>query len=402
MKTYVYKTTDLGKTWKPLATEAIKSYAHVIREDLVNPNLLLVGTEFGLFVSVDGGEQWAPFTGNLPNVSVRDIAIHPRESDVILATHGRGIMIIDDMTPLRQITSSVLASEVHLFESRPSKTVIPVGEQEFSGDGEYAGRNPDEAAIITYYLKERHVFGDLKLEIYDAEGKLMTTLPGGKRRGINRVKWYMRLKPPKVPPAPTLAGRGLFGPMVPEGTYTVKLIKGDKTYNGQIKLVADPKLPHVAEDRAVQQQTVMKLYRMQERLAFIAAAVTDARDQAKARAQKLKAGEKLATNLEAFADKLDRLHKTLVATKEGSFITGEEQLRERVVDLYGAVSSYGGKPTESQLGRLMALDQEIDKANAAYEAIVGKELESMNAQLRAKKLDAIKVLTKEEYERRES
>jgi len=109
MKTYVYKTTDGGKTWKAIATEAIKGYAHVIREDLANPNLLFVGTEFGLFVSVDGGEQWAQFTGNLPNVSVRDIAIHRRESDLILATHGRGIMIIDDMTPLRQITPQVLS-----------------------------------------------------------------------------------------------------------------------------------------------------------------------------------------------------------------------------------------------------------------------------------------------------
>jgi len=228
----------------------------------------------------------------------------------------------------------------------------------------------------------------------------MTTLPGGKRRGVNRVKWYMRLKPPKVPPAPTLAGRALFGPMVPEGMYTVKLIKGDKMYNGQIKLVADPKLPHSAEDRAVQQQTVMKLYRMQERLAFIAAAVTDTRDQAKARAKKLKSGDKLATSLEAFADKLDKLHKTLVATKEG-FLTREEQLRERVVDLYGAVSSYGGKPTESQLGRLTVLNKEIDQANSAYETIIGKELESMNAQLKVKKLEAIKVLTKEEYEKKE-
>ncbi|MDZ7292909.1 MAG: glycosyl hydrolase [candidate division KSB1 bacterium] len=400
MNVYVYKTTDLGKTWKSLATETIKGYGHVIREDLVNPNLLFLGTEFGLFVSVDGGEQWAPFTGNLPNVSVYDIAIHPRESDVILATHGRGIMIIDDITPLRQITPEVLAANVFLLDSRPSVITIPTSLQDFPGDGEYVGNNPGEVAIITYYLKDRHVFGDLKVEVYDAQGKLMTTLPGGKRRGINRVKWYMRLKPPKVPPAPTLAGRALFGPMVPEGTYTIKLVKGNDTYTGQIKLVADSKLPHSAEDRAVQQQAVMKLYHMQERLAFISAVVTEARDQARERTKKLKPGEQLAKALEAFAEKLDGLHKTLVATKEG-FLTGEEQLREKIVDLYGAVSSYGGRPTASQLARMAVLEKEIEKSNAAFEALVGKELIGLNAKLQGKKLDPIKILTKEEYDKRE-
>jgi photosystem II stability/assembly factor-like uncharacterized protein len=400
MNVYVYKTTDLGKTWKSLATEAIKGYARVIREDPVNPNLLFLGTEFGLFVTVDGGEQWAQFTGNLPNVAVHDIAIHPRENDVILATHGRGLMIIDDVTPLRQITPQALEAEAYILESRPSTITIPTSLQDFPGDGEYIGANPSEVATITYYLKQRHVFGDLKVEIYDSAGKLMTTLPGGRRRGINRVKWYMRLKPPKVPPAPMLAGRALFGPMVPEGDYTVKLIKGDNNYSGQIRLIADPKLPHSAEDRALQQQTVMTLYQMQERLAFIAAAVTEARDQARERAKALKSDAKLAMTLEAFAEKLDRLHKTLVATKEG-FLTGEEQLREKVVDLYGAVSSFGGKPTDSQLARLAVLDKEIENSNAAFEAIVGKELEGLNARLKGKKLEAIKILTMEEYEKRQ-
>ncbi|MFQ5824130.1 MAG: glycosyl hydrolase [bacterium] len=401
MNVYVYKTTDLGKSWKSIATDAIKGYAFVIREDLVNPNLLFVGTEFGLFVSVDGGEQWAQFTGKLPNVAVRDIAIHPRESDVILATHGRGIYIIDDITPLRQIMGEVLASDVHIFDLRPIPIKIPTGKQQFPGDGEFVGTNPAEVATITYYLKKRHVFGDLKVEIYDSEGKLLKTLPGGKRRGINRVKWFMRLKPPKVPPAPVLAPRGLFGPMVPEGTYTVKLVKGKKTYSGQIKIIADPTSPHSAEDRALQQQSVMKLYYMQDRLAFIADAVTDARDQAKDRAKQLKKKDKLAKSLNAFADRLDKLHKTLVATKKGGWLSGEEQLREKVVDLYGAVSSYGGRPTDSQLARLDLLEKEIEKSNAKFEAITGKEIKKLNSKLKGKKLNPITILTKEEYDKKQ-
>src|SRR6185503_947085 len=123
-------------------------------------------------------------------------------------------------------------------------------------------------------------------------------------------------------PSPNLAGPALFGPMVPEGAYTVKLIKDKDTFTGQVKVIADPKSPHSAADRALQQQTVWKLYQMQERLAFVDAVVTDARDQAKERAKKLDEKDAVAKDLQAFAEKLDGLHKTLVATKEGA-ITGE-------------------------------------------------------------------------------
>ena len=400
MKVYVFKTTDFGKTWKSLATQSITGFAHVVREDRVNPNLLFVGTEFGLFVSVDGGEQWAQFTGNLPPVPVRDIAIHPREHDVILATHGRGVLIIDDITPLRQITPQVLESVATILESRPSPILVPLSAQDFPGDADFIGQNPTENATITYYLKDRHVIGDLKLEVYNAEGKLMATLPAGKRRGINRVTWVTRQKPPKVPPSPNLGGPALVGLMVPEGVYTVKLIKDKDTFTGQIKVIADPKSPHSAADRALQQQTILKLYQMQERMAFVDAVVTDARDQAKERAKKLDSKDEVAKDLEAFADKLDGLHKTLVATKEGP-ITGEEQLLERIVDVYGWVSLFGGRPTESQIARIPVLEREIDGKNAEFDAIIGKELSGINAKLASKKLDPIKVLTKEEYDKKQ-
>jgi photosystem II stability/assembly factor-like uncharacterized protein len=399
MKVYVYKTTDFGKTWKSIAGDGIKGYAHVIREDRVNRDLLFLGTEFGLFVSIDGGAQWAQFTGNLPPVAVHDIAIHPREHDLILATHGRGILIIDDITPLRQLGSKILESTAYVMDSRPSPITVPVSSQNFPGDGDFVGANPTEAATITYYLKDRHVFGDLKIEIYNAEGKLMATLPAGKRKGINRAQWFMRQKPPKVPPAPNLAGPALFGPMVPEGVYTVKLIKDKETFTGQVRVIADPKSPHSAADRALQAQTIRKLYDMQERLAFVDSVVTTARDQARERATKL-AGDALAKELETFADKLEALHKTLVSTREGP-ITGEEQLRERIVEIYGWVSQYGGRPTESQLARIPVLEKEIDARNAEFEAIIGRELNSVNSKLAGKKLDAIKVETKEEWDKKQ-
>jgi hypothetical protein len=284
--------------------------------------------------------------------------------------------------------------------SRPSPITTPVGAQEFPGDGEFVGANPPEAATIVYYLKDRHVIGDMKIEVYNSEGKLMTTLPAGKRKGINRVQWLLRQKPPKVPPSPNLAGPALFGPMVPEGVYTVKLIKDKETFTGQIKVVPDPKSVHSAADRALQQQTVHKLYDMQERLAFIDNMVTDTRDKAQDRAAKLESSDPVAKELSAFADRLDSLHKTLVATKEGA-ITGEEQLRERIVELYGWVSQYGGRPTQSLLDRVPVLEKEIDSKNGEFQAIVAKDLSGLNARLASKKLESIKVMTQDEYDKKQ-
>ena len=134
----------------------------MVREDLVNPNLLYVGTEFGLFISLDGGAHWAQFKGNLPNVAVRDIAIHPRESDLILATHGRGIWILDDLTPIRALTPELLGKDLVMLPSRASVLELPAGQQRFEGDAEFVGHTVPETASIVYYQKKRHIFGDLK------------------------------------------------------------------------------------------------------------------------------------------------------------------------------------------------------------------------------------------------
>jgi len=401
MNVYVYKTTDFGKTWQSMATDEDKGYAHVNKQDFVNPDLLFVGTEFGLFITVDGGEQWAQFTGQLPNAPVMDIAIHPLDNDVILATHGRGIYIVDDLPLLRQVKKDIIAEKVFILESPPAIIKTRPGVQRFSGSDEFVGSNPSEVAKVIYYLKKRHVFGDMKLEIYNKDGDLLKTLPGGKRRGINIVRWVMREKPPKVAPAPTLAGGALFGPIVAEGTYTAKLIKGKDTYEIPIKIMYDPDSPHTAEDRALQQETVWKLYRMQARLAYIGDVVTGARDKAKENAKKLKKGDSFRKTLNKFADKLDALNKTLVATKTGAGITGERQLREKVVGLYSSVSGYGGKPTESQLSRMGVLEKEIEKKNAEFESIIGKDLESINKKLERKKLEPIKIMTKEEWDKKQ-
>ncbi|MEW5994145.1 MAG: glycosyl hydrolase [Candidatus Zixiibacteriota bacterium] len=401
MTTYVFTTGDLGKSWRLITTDSLRGYAHVVREDPVRAGLLYLGTEFGLFISLDGGLNWAQFRENLPNVSVRDIVIHPRESDLVLATHGRGIYIIDDITPLRQITADVLAADVAMLESRPAEKRMFQWMQHFPGAGEFTGDNPDEVGKIIYCLKKRHMFGDLKVEVYDPDGNLIKTLPGGKRKGINVVNWYMRLEPPRVAPSPMLAWGALFGPMAPEGTYAVRLVKGSDRFEGQITLVPDPTSPHSAEDRAFQHETVMKLYGMQGRLAYISEAMTDARDQARDRADSLKKGG-LKKDLLSFADDLDSLRSRLMVTERAEQgIPGVEKLREKVINLYQVVSSYGGRPTQSQLERLTILEGEIEQANSDFQGITGPRLEELNRELQSKNLTPITLLTREEFEKRE-
>ncbi len=403
MKTYAMRTTDYGKTWQPLATPDVKGYAHVLKEDLVNRELLFLGTELGLFVSLDGGKQWGQFTGRLPNVAVRDIAIHPRDLDLILATHGRGVYIVDDLTPLRKLTSETLNAEVAFLESRPAVLTIPAFDFRFEGDGDYEGRSPGDAAYITYYLKKRHMFGDLKLEIYDSKGALLSTVPGTKRRGINRVAWPMAEKAPKVPAAATIAGGpGAFsGPRVPEGVYTVKMIKGKDTFSSQVKLVLDPRMKYTAEDRSLKHETVRKLYDLLGRLTYVVEAIVDTRDQLRARAEGLPAGDALRKRLEATADAFEKQRAAIVSTKQGEGISGEEKLREELVSLYGAVNFYEGRPTASQVQRMAVLAKQLDAAGAQYQAACDKELKLLGAEMEKRKLQPVKPLTHEDWEARQ-
>src|SRR5213593_4249589 len=189
MRPYAYKSTDYGKTWTSLVRQGspVRGYAHVIRQDLVNPDLLFLGTEFGLWISLDGGTQWSRYKGgDFPSVAVRDLAIQPRDNDLVIATHGRGIWIIDDITPLRALTPSTLVQDVVFMRARPTVQKIPAQGGWVNGDAAFVGNNSSDAAVITYYLKKRHIFGDMKIEVLDPGGKVVGTVPSTKRRGLSR------------------------------------------------------------------------------------------------------------------------------------------------------------------------------------------------------------------------
>ena len=406
MKTYVYRTNDYGKTWTSLSTAELSGYAHVVREDLVNTNLLFVGTEFGLFLSIDGGAHWAQFKGSLPNVAVRDIAIQPRESDLILATHGRGIYILDDLTAIRALTPEILAKDLVMLPSRPSELTLPAGEQRADGDSEFHGRTLPEAAAIVYYQKKRHIFGDLKLEIYDSKGQLVTSLQGDKRRGLNRVQWPEREKPPKMPPAAGLVENQyvFFGPQEQEGTYTVKLTKGKETYSSEVKLVPDPRSKSSAADRELQHMTVTQLYDMLAQLTYIVDATNDLRDQVKQRQAAAPGGQlggQLKDQLNALSEKLDDFRSTLVSVKEGGMITGEKKLREHLGELYGSVNGYSGRPTQSQIESTAVLVKKLDDAGAQFKSITAAQVSSLNAALQSSQQPPVTVTSRDDWDKKQ-
>lgn len=398
MGTYLYRTTDFGSTWESIVSEGVESFAHVVAQDPVNPDLLFAGTEFGLYVTLDGGNRWARFKGGLPPVPVRDLDIHPRDHDLIVGTHGRGIYILDDLTPLRALTAETLEANLALLPARDAVMAVSGGMSWFTGSDEFSGRNPPEAASIFFYQKKRHIFGDLKVEIYDSAGELITTIPAPKVKGLNRADWPMRLPPPKLPPATNLVF--VFqGPRVPEGTYTYKLIKGKDAFEGTVNLVADPRSPHSAEDRKLQQETSLELYAALEGLTYVIDTLIDVRDQAKGRAEEAGGKGGLAKNLETYADELETFRGSLVSTAETGWISGDEKLREKMGNLFGGIVNYDGRPTQSQIDRKDVLIGQLTTAEARFgELTTSRELTSLNSQLEGKGLEAITVMSREEWE----
>ncbi|MBV9038948.1 MAG: glycosyl hydrolase [Acidobacteriaceae bacterium] len=400
MKPYLYRTTDYGRTWTPLTPEAsgVRGYAHVIKEDTVNPQLLFLGTEFGLWISVDGGRQWAAYRGtDFPaSVAVRDIVVHPRTSDLVLATHGRGIWIIDNISPLRALRLDLMTNDAQFIPPRPVVQYMETFGGWNEGDSTFRGPSRPTAASIDYYQRTRHIFGDLKIEILDSAGNLVDTVPGSKRRGLNQARWSMHLKPPKVPPAATAAFGAATGPRVLPGTYTVKMTKNDKVYTTKLDVVMDPRAPYTLEDRKAQFELSTRIAALLNRMSWAVDAVAGLRDQATARAARVN-DNALKLHLTELARSADAIRTEVVATKEGGAITGEERLRELIAGLYGDVSSYEGRPTASQVERADALGRELEDVIRKIQSLAGSGVTDLNNQLQVKRLDPIRFISEEDW-----
>ncbi len=371
-KPYLGKSMDLGKTWTLLASGEFTGFAHKIREDLKNKDLLFLGTEMGLFATVDGGNSWFRMKNNIPEYAlVRDLQIQPTTNDLIIATHGRGIIVVDDITPMRELSTSIAAKEVFIF---PAKE-IPLnngkfGAGGFPSNGGWDAGNPSSMTPIEYYLKDRVNSGDVKIEIYDAEGKLVQTMPGGKRKGINKVYWNYRMTPPKTATGGTKLDNGGFAaPMVLPGNYTMKLKVGDKEYSSTLKMVHDAENKNFSEDdRKTQYNAAMKLYKMHEALAALTNKVGEEQTLVKTGDSVVKTAKNKKL-LQEYNSKLEVLRSTLLATKQKSIFADEEKLREKISDVYSNICYNEARPTDLQLKRIEQLQTEITKAEGTYKEL---------------------------------
>jgi hypothetical protein len=250
---YLYVTKDFGSTWKPLVANLPRGNINVVREDPKNKNLLYLGTEFSMYISLNGGAEWKRFMTGLPAVRIDDIVIHPRDNDLVAGTHGRGIYIIDDITPLQQLTDKVLDSEVTLFEVRPGTLWLQdvALSRAQGGAKHFRGANPAPGTAISYYLKSA-VSDDVKITISDISGKVLRNLKGTNVAGLTRVQWNLRGDPPPRPPDFRRGGGGgagsggggaggFAGAAFEPGVYLVKLSAGGKDYTTRVRVEEDLK-----------------------------------------------------------------------------------------------------------------------------------------------------------------
>lgn len=360
---YVFKTADYGVTWKSIASEKIKSYCYKIVEDPVNPDLLFLGTEFGLYISIDGGEQWAQFKNELPNVSVMDMVIHPREHDLILGTHGRGVYIIDDLSSFRQLTQKVLSSDFVFLKQRAPVPMVVAGPGWPARDDEFTGRNPNSAIPITFYMKKRHLLGKMTLEIFDLENRFIIELPLVTRKGINQVFWIPNQKPPRVPISEAVPFQMQIAMMgggmrYPAGDYKVKVTKGEEVYETKITVFDNPDEPYSKEDRVARHMLQKRGFDLMEDLAYVDRRINDAR---KGLVDLSKQSRISASKKKKFAF----LEKSLIEIRERLMVTqygdlrGDASLREDIGFLYGTIAFYEGRPTQVQSDRMKLLDKRV-------------------------------------------
>ncbi len=392
MNPWVFRTDDYGKTWTRLVGDGagVRGYAHVVKQDPLKPSLLYVGTELGLWVSLDAGAHWAQFRpNNFPSVAVRDLQIHPREHDLVLATHGRGIWIVDDVTPLRALGPDTVQKSAVFLPSRPVQQRLQAQAGWVEGDASFVGENPPSGAVITFYQRTRHLYGRIKLEILDAQGKVLDTIVPPKRRGLNRVVWNMQLKPPRVPRAAQVAFSSSQGPRVVPGTYTVKLTRGTEVVTEKLVIGLDRRAPWKLADRKLQFDAAQRIAGTFGDMSDLIAKLDSAAAGTNDRLQKLDAKDPLVPRLKTLAQKIEEARRKIVATKEGGAITGEERIREHLDHLYGAVNGWEGRPAKYQLERLDALKHELADVNQEFQTIVKTEVAPIGELLQQRHLAPI-------------
>ena len=396
MNAYGLKTTDYGQTWTTIISPDVDGFVRNVQEDYENEDLLFLGTEFGLYVTIDGGKNWSHFTNNMPPVAVHFVDLQKQTNDLVMGTHGRGVIIIDDISPLRELNQTVLAEDVHFFKNKPFTMVEESGfSGSFGAETQFVGGNKSTSARIVYYLKKRHTFGKMTMEVQDMDGNKLVTLAPGKSKGINVVYWNYTTSIPKMAEGKTLSFGGFTSPRVPAGTYKVVLGKGKNKYETTMELTYDENAITTLAERKEQEQTTQTMFNMIEELAYMVHEINVIQDKAQEVITNNPKGKKVAQKA---YDALEELRKDLVITTGDNYVaSAESELREKMADLYSGIATSYDRVSGAQKENFSLISEEFSQAKDRYAAIKGKEGKKFMSFLEKNEmtLDALK--SKEEF-----
>jgi len=386
MKPYVFRTTDAGATWTPIVGDLPDGVVvKTIEEDPKNPNLLFAGTEFGLYWTYDAGRHWQLASGNVPRVIVDRIIVNERNNDLVLGTHGRSIIVLDDIAPLEAGDPVASADDAQLFPIRPATEIYEWRMLPFPGSAKFAAPNPPVGALVSYMLKDAApvtmagsatmtsrtgpsggVGGTVadssrtvKIQVFAADGALVQEMTGPAGKGMHRVIWNLRYQF-KAPPPPD--EEGWFGtpraPYVLPGEYTVKLLANGREFTQKVQVRGDPRVNVTTEALRSRIDAGMKIGELNR--AFVDGAKLFERTDAEAGRLRAALKDSKSSTATTAADSALRDLSTRIDSLRPRFRgQGFGSPMGRAFDLLGALEASSGAPTEAQQRLLDHLTMEL-------------------------------------------
>jgi photosystem II stability/assembly factor-like uncharacterized protein len=403
---FVYKTTDFGKSWKPITDGIAKSplsYVHIIREDPFRRGLLFLGTENALYVSFNDGGVWQPLQNNLPHAPVYGLVIQKTFHDLVVATYGRGFWIMDDITPLEQLTPDVMSADAQLLPPREVYRFRPVANNVGPTDDQTAGQNPPFGAAINYWLKGT-MQGDVSIAIDDGTGNTVRRLRGTKQAGLNRVVWDLRDEPtrqarmrvhpeyaawvevpPEGRPMPSVSRISI---LQPPGSYRVKLTVGGHEYTQPLHVLKDP--GSGGSEQEIQQQVALlkEIKSDQDTVAGMLNTVELVRYQLQT-LERVLVADKAAADIRAATDSLEHQFRDFEGHLQQIMITGRGQdgirypsmLIQQLDYLNSVVSEGDFAPTTQDQAVYQLLDQQTHTYVGGLAQLLSQDLARFNAML---------------------
>jgi photosystem II stability/assembly factor-like uncharacterized protein len=417
---YLFKTTDYGQTWTKIVSGIPEhDFTRVVKADPNRKGLLVAGTEFGLFISLDDGETWQSFQLNLPVVPITDLAFQKREQELVVATQGRAFYVFDDLPLLYQLTDGVKTATAHLF--RPKDAYRVGGGRGFGGGRGPAavGENPPAGAVINYWLKDKPA-GEVKLEFLDAAGQVVNTyssketprppMPAGEEEGeenpfraapparvsaqagMNRYVWNLRYPDAATFPGLIMWAGGVTGPRVSPGTFTVRLTVDGQTQTQTFAVKKDPRLSTTPEDYAKQLSLARQLC---DKLSETNQAVVRIREVRKQLEDYTRREDKrVAEAAKALTDKLTAVEEDLYQTKNRASedpLNFPIKLNNKLASVLGEVESSDNPPTAQSYMVYEELATEVNSRLKSLNGLLTTDLAVFNKMMHDQNVPAIQV-----------